>query len=247
MNNLEDRSMRFFRNEQDRSGIDMHFENIRLLGEGGYGRVYAVRARLGKCLMEMAVKSFHPNRLHVASRAVERHRLVRRAGLKTFSTYRLSDDGDNVLMPSVEKGGWQCTEMGGDQRCEPLSLPEAPIHIDGLDSFLSDLWNQVVLASQHGLVLHHSCYFFLLKILNPDTIKLDFLIGDFDEVGLADGREHFLEGINSAITWLALSVFWGLQLPSSLHPQLRLAINSFEEKFGRRPFISQPLQKLLDG
>jgi hypothetical protein len=112
--------------------------------------------------------------------ALRNYQLAKRAGLKVFSTYRLSEDRTSILMTNGNLGGHFCF---GSNIHSPRALKvmgrKIPA-IDNLDELISGLVAEAQKAAEHQLQLHHDTYFFLVNRENPR--RADFVDGDMDNV-----------------------------------------------------------------
>jgi hypothetical protein len=110
-----------------------------------------------------------------AVRAMKNFSELKNAGLATWETYRLGEDGKSILMTYGEMEEWRCVGSNEDETGTE-KMPE----IENLDWLLEKMLSQVNIANNKNIHFPTDAYFFLVQ--KESNKKMDVLIGDLDLV-----------------------------------------------------------------
>lgn len=158
------------------------------IGEGNFGDVFSVemqkmnkRSEIKK--RKFAVKSFcHADE---AKRALDNYSELKKRGLKTFPTYRLNKDDEKSILMTYGNKADSFLVSARDQSNAGIFLQRNPIiKIDNFEQLVVDIIEHAKLAADEKMILPYDSYFFIVATNQPNTKKLDFLIGDLDLVKL---------------------------------------------------------------
>ncbi|MDP3778620.1 MAG: hypothetical protein Q8R30_01050 [bacterium] len=141
-----------------------------------------------------------------AEKAVEKFKILKDAGLKTWNTYRINTENGIVLMTngnSEEKGLLTCNE-NRSRLAEELSEHKIK-SIKNFDSFLQNIFTQAQKADEQGLYIHRDTYGFFIDRHAPETEEtdIDFVLADTDNVMKAEdapqGMKSNYEELSTAL------------------------------------------------
>jgi hypothetical protein len=170
----------------------------RKIGQGEMGSVYEVEVTVGGesgALNQtehspnikkrtFALKEFHDGVVgdlvydpaeDRAVRAMKNFSELKNAGLATWETYRLGEDGKSILMTYGEMEEWRCVGSNEDE-AGTEKMPE----IENLDWLLEKMLSQVNIANDKDIYIPTDVYFFLVQ--KESNKKMDVVIGDMDLV-----------------------------------------------------------------
>ena len=178
------------------------------IGEGGYGDVFSteIERKLPKKNKQFAVKNFRHE--EDAQRAIEKFKTLKKNGLKTFITYRLSKDKKNILMTNGNKDGTFLVSFNNSESKDRLETN--PIKdIDNFEQLITDMVKHAKKATDKKIGLPFDAYFFSVANTDKPGIKnIDFIIGDLDtiyykedilELNLADVNEVLCNFVNDYV------------------------------------------------
>ena len=112
-----------------------------------------------------------------ADKAFKNYSLAKKAGLKIFPTFRVSENKKNILMTTGFSNGQICVGSNNDITVTELGRPLI-CEIQNVDKFLSDFFNEHLKAAKHGIRFWIDVFFFILSRNEPT--KIDFVVGDLD-------------------------------------------------------------------
>ncbi|MFH0818440.1 MAG: hypothetical protein V1898_00405 [Patescibacteria group bacterium] len=137
---------------------------------GQFGELYKVQIEYRGQVMDFYEKRFFDD--GDAERAQEKYQLAKDAGLKVFPTYRLNKERNSILMTPADNDGQKEVDSGKQGSIEMHS-------IDNFVDFVKQLFAQVRLAYEHDIGFADDC---LMYFYNPKSRKMDFYIGDTDNI-----------------------------------------------------------------
>lgn len=119
-----------------------------------------------------------------AKKAIENYVKAKKAGVKVFSTYRLSDNQRDILMTNGDSDDYYCIGSNkgsntvvsfGGEMIESKNTDEVKI-----EEFIKSVFYHAQKSAEKKVALPFDAYFF--KIGKNEKDKLDFVIGDLDMV-----------------------------------------------------------------
>ncbi len=177
------------------SQVQIH--NQTPIGGGMRGDVFRVDAEVGNRTRNFVLKKFVDFQIHkpketiteTASQSAEaaflNHALAKEAGLRTFTTYRMGEDKESILMTDAKVEGKIC--IGSNSHGATLETLgyEKLKEIKNFDTLLENCFEEVVKAARHDLVLWGDALFFIIDESSGDV---DYIVGDYDS--LSYGAEN---------------------------------------------------------
>lgn len=177
------------------------------IGGGMRGDAFEVDVKIGDHTKKFVLKKFVDYPIHLphetlvetasqsAASAFLNHGLAKEAGLKTFTTYRLGDDGESVLMTNANIEGKIC--VGSNSHGVTLETlgHEKLKGIRNFDSLLENTFAEARKAGEHDLVLWGDALFFLV---DPVTNDVDFVVGDYDSLSYKSNNKVLVGALHTA-------------------------------------------------
>jgi len=198
------------------------------LGSGRYGYVREVVVRKGDREHTMALKHFFKGR-EQAQGALDNYKLAKKAGLKVFTTYRISKEGDSILMTNGNSEETACLEIGWkEDRLEKIG--GTPIEeIDNFDELLENLYQEAEKATENGLYFNGDEYFFLVD--KETKTEVDFVLGDLD--GISTDLMRYKDVKHDNVSEIRTSLIFFLKQylsPEVKSSYIQKAIEFFDKK-----------------
>jgi len=181
-----------------RKSVEIKFDQQRQIGDGTFATAYSVVVEQGHHQKRMVIKRYdgrHGEPAEVdAQRAIEHYQNLRAAGIKVFTTFRLSQDHKSILMTSGHSADWVC--VGTNDGTEQVSdFPELGHNIiDRITNFpelANNLLSDVKKATIAGLFIGSDALFMLIN--RADPTQLDYVFGDLDYTGEKDDDPQFIQ------------------------------------------------------
>lgn len=183
-NNMEKTS--FEKHTGKKSRVKILEENI--ISEGTtFGEIYETLVDVGGRKKKFIIKKYQGKdstssgefAVQFAKEAFENYSYAKKAGLKVFPTFRLSQDKKNILMTNGNLENQICI---GANHYKNITDFERPLikNIDNLDNFLKEYFEEGFKINGNNFQFHHDVPFFLISKTEP--IKLDFVLGDLDNL-----------------------------------------------------------------
>lgn len=196
-------------NKVSESRVEVVLSNKRLINEnlqessGAFGTVYAVDVRVSGSEENhpFVLKEFHGAGTDVARKAARAsllsHRLAKQAGLKVWNTYRISEDGESILMSTGNVDDWQV--MGGSNRLTAEQQSEL-LKIEDLGKFLEGYYKEAQKAAEKHISISSDVPFFRVR-----GNEINFVLGDLDQLTMSDEDEkkilkNNLQNMHSRLT-----------------------------------------------
>jgi hypothetical protein len=233
---------------------EVSVERKRRIGGGHFGDVYLADVHFQQASQErrrqMIVKEYRPNPAKpgmehkLAERAIRNHQLAKEAGLKVFPTFRLSAEGNSILMTLADTERWICvgTNEGSDSLREMAGGEFAAKPDDEMERFINQVLDQAQLAKQSALSLDSDMIFMLVD--RAERKKMDYVLGDMDmitqwpEEMLQDGGDQELYQANLGAMFASLHIFFIKNIPAP-KPYLDLLDKAFAEHGGDRAALAR--------
>ncbi|MDO8499824.1 MAG: hypothetical protein Q7S66_04145 [bacterium] len=164
-------------------------KKIQKIGEGIYGQVYQAEVQVGGHRLKMVVKDFNKTSQGFrpiaiartnARQAIENYGAAKEAGVKVFTTYRLSEDGTKILMTNGNNAETVCVGSNPSSDSVTDFGAEKLEAIDHFENFVKNILEQASLAGSNGIFISIDAYFFLLNRKRPGVVE--YVVGDLDEV-----------------------------------------------------------------
>lgn len=169
---------------------------------------------------QMVVKEYRPKDGHpgierqLAQRALHNYSLAKAAGLRVFPTFRLSPEGNSILMTLANTEAWICvgTNEGSDSVQAVADTELAVEPNEQLETFINQVLDQAGLAQRAGLSLDADMIFILVDRANRN--KIDYVFGDMDMISqwpkdiLQYGGDQQLYQQNLAAMYASLHIFF---------------------------------------
>ncbi|MCC7356808.1 MAG: hypothetical protein IT410_04340 [Candidatus Doudnabacteria bacterium] len=106
--------------------------------------------------------------------ALSNHRAAKKAGLKVWKTYRISEDKHNILMSTGQLEGWEVLH-GNILDEEPVYKPIP--EFTNFELFLTDYYAQALKATQNSININADVPFIMVR-----EDEIDFVLGDVDQL-----------------------------------------------------------------
>lgn len=211
--------MKFFKEipEEDNADKNPPFEGVvekkQNLGQGFFGKVYRVNIEKNNPVgrrsrkAEFALKEYHPDdeypemTINDTTHAFANYKILKKAGIKTFRTYRISEDKKSILMTLKETDGWYIFDPSESQIVEYLDITKRS-EILNFDNFIEDIINNIKLLNLNNITIDKDCPFFLVKEKN-EKLEVDFIIADVDLIeqhqNIEKNKQVFIDALERFI------------------------------------------------
>ena len=222
---------RFFGPDDSESTVIRIIGEPRRLGEGFYGVVYEITAAVkindGEEIRSFVVKKYKGDSKDLAQKlaqsALQNHRMVKEAGLKTWETYLIGHDKDEqeyILMTSGHDEFTACVSYNPQHLAEEYR-PEPFANFPGkkFRELAKTTRAQALKAAKCDIAFERPDVFFFL--MNKQTQTVDVVIGDLDRVAKADpSRRERTRRDNLSAARTALTIFVNVYLtpPETYRP-----------------------------
>lgn len=167
----------------------------RVLGNGSYGKIFEIELQKGTHIKKFALKDYSKcgvldNGCDLGQiykeEAFNKYQKLKKAQIKTFSTFRASKDKPQLIMTLGTNDDF--TLVSGNDKFNGRPHIDHMISTDiNFDRLLNSLENNILKAYKLGIFLPHDSYFFIIKKSN--IADIDFVIGDLDFITF-DYSEH---------------------------------------------------------
>ena len=170
------------------------------IGDGGFSRVYEVEVEIGGHKKKFAIKEYKgltdsDKRAH-AKKAFDGYKLCQNAGLRVFPTFRLGSKG-RIIMTLGRIGKFLV--IGNDNRTI----------IDRASNFkelMRDVFEEADRAADGGVMLYADAYFMIVEECDGLGQRLDFVLGDFDNVRRSNEDKIHRDNRSQAEYFLELAI-----------------------------------------
>lgn len=224
------------------------------IGGGFYGDVFLADVHMTDGHTErhrqMVVKAYRSKdsapgkERQLAQRAMHNYGLAKAAGLRVFPTFRLSPEGNSILMTLANTEAWICvgTNEGSDS-VQAVAGTELSVEPNGqLETFINQVLDQAELAKRASLSLDSDMIFVLIDRAKRN--KMDYVFGDMDMVTqwpremLKNGGDQQLYQTNLAAMYASLHIFFAknTKIPK---PYFDLLDKAFAEHRGDRAVLAR--------
>jgi|GEM_PF-6731301 len=181
--------------------------NKRSLGKGGYGQVFEVELKKDSHSKNFALKKFNTDHTErgneiarlFTERDFQTYKKVKEAGIKVFTTLRISENHQELLMTLGTTEDFTLISKDSHITWEKVNK------ITNLEILLSQIQNNILKAMKAGITLPNDGYFFVIE--NSHSTDVDFLVGDyggvsFDTIKKNNADIYFIQNISGARTAL---------------------------------------------
>ena len=160
----------------------------RRIGSGIFGTAFQTEVMVGCHARKLVIKRFKTiDRRGIvttakenAAKAMANYAAAKKAGLKVFPTYRLSEDGESIVMTNGNIGSTICISNEHSSHLPNIGEPKIQLRGDAAcTSLIDSVFDQALLAANHDISIHSDAFFFLY---DKTTGGIDFVIGDLDNV-----------------------------------------------------------------
>lgn len=199
--------------EQKGSVSNVEILDEKRLAGGQRGTVFTVKVKIENRERIMILKRFQPgmNRWtrkeetanDRAQAAFKNYGLAKSLGLKVFSTYRISEKGESILMTNGDMEDWWCIGTN-DESPDLIEKGVGKIEeISNFDSLIEEMYKDVSKAVEAEQLVLYDTYMFLVN--KKDRSRVDFVLGDLDNLIPAKESGRELEkGKIFEINWRAV-------------------------------------------
>lgn len=195
------------------------------IGYGGFGTVYNADVLISNRRGNFAIKKYRDglnSAEYNAQRAFRNYEMAKKAGLKVFPTYRLSDDKTHILMTNGRRGNTVC--LGHTNPLESQGFPVVPdSNTQSYEVMIKGVLQNVQRATDQGIFVPADAYLFLLDTL---TYHGDFVIGDLD--GVSESQSERLRMINLNNASYSLQTFFEYNF-NNHEPHIKLVNGLFNQ------------------
>ena len=184
---LENPNISFRKNTRKETGVRVVSETP--ITKGSFGKIFDTVIEKGGHKRRFIVKKYYNYTPDLpeynstikenAERALHNYTLAKNAGLKVFPTFRISEDGESILMTTGFSDNQICVGSNGGLNIDKLKQPLIE-EIVNLDKFLVNFFIEGLKAAKNGISLHSDSFFFIFNKSKP--IKIDFILGDLDSL-----------------------------------------------------------------
>ncbi|MFA5954352.1 MAG: hypothetical protein WC817_02335 [Patescibacteria group bacterium] len=183
---------------------EVDINEVRGLGSGTFGWVREAVVSKGNVKRTMALKHFFKGREQAQS-AFDNYKLAKKAGLKVFTTYRISKEGDAILMTNGNDKETVCLSLSPKED-RPKALDGESIEkIENFDELLQNLYQEAEKATKNGLYFNGDEIFFLVD--KKTKTKVSFVLGDMDGISVDPMRFEGVPYDNIAEVGASVVVF----------------------------------------
>jgi len=165
------------------------------IGGGMIGDVFSVETKIiEKDIAKnrnFAVKTFRFG--GDAQNDLNKFKILKENGLKTFTTYRLGEDEKSILMTNGNKADSFLVSRNNSESRDYLM--KNPIEkIANFEQLIIAMIKHAKLAADKKMFLCNDAYLFSVSDTDrPDVKNVDFVIGDLDNVLVYQGEEYVLD------------------------------------------------------
>ncbi len=160
--------------------------NDKLLGSGGYANVYRTPVPTKHKMAPpgqawFAIKRY--NEPEEAKSALLAYTQLRRAGCKVFRTFRISENGLDILMTLGTHADQVMVSINNNPTCIEYLGVRKMTDIKNFNSLIQELEDNARLAAEAGLVIPSDTYFFYTDRQNPKQSiprEVGFVTGDLE-------------------------------------------------------------------
>lgn len=179
-------------------------ETKRRVAGGTYGDIFEAEVSVGSHKKTFVIKKFKDALGKTAEQnarnAMQNYDVAKKAGLEVFTTYRLGDDEESILMTNGTTDKFVCIGTNVDSPQADDLLGEKIDDVDEEDfyNFVDSVLGQAVIAGDNNISLHGDAFLYFVD--RETGTKLDFVIGDLDNVSKgrtyahANGLKRNLDG-----------------------------------------------------
>lgn len=139
-----------------------------------------------------------------AQRALATYEIVKTSGLPTWTTCRVTEDMNSLVMTPGNRFNTLC--ISAFPQSDSARAFTMHLSLDDLAQIARELYGQARIAADNNIKLPIDAFFFLIS---PDRRKIEVIIGDFDNLEikrLAPGSQA-LVGKNLGIATTVLNLF----------------------------------------
>lgn len=149
------------------------------INSGAHGNIFNTIVEINGHRKRFIVKMYGSKFSPKITNAVKNYSLAKRAGLKVFPTFRISKDGQSILMTTGFSENKICV---GSNNIVTVNNLERPLikKFENVDEFLSKIFQEGLKAAQRGIGIFKDVLFFILS--KNDPTKIDFVLGDLDNL-----------------------------------------------------------------
>lgn len=174
--------------KEGRNSTQVIIKNERKIGNGWFSDVYQADVAIGNHTRKFVIKKFKDALIdgkaltakENAANAIVNYQSAKKAGLKVFTTYRLSEDGTSILMTNGSPDSTVCLTNNEDANLWGMGLPKIKKIEEAVFKGLVDkVFRQAIIAAEHDLSIWFDAFFFLY---DRNTNSIDFVVGDLDLV-----------------------------------------------------------------
>ncbi|MBU0732208.1 hypothetical protein KKC88_04995 [Patescibacteria group bacterium] len=202
-----------FERQEPKGKIDVDITQGEKVGSGHFGDVYLVEGKIGNHKKEFVIKRYKDDlgdsfdSLMDAKKAFSNHSKAKKAGLKVFPTYRLSEDKNSILMTSAAGEGKYCLAITIDEIDRSYVDSKGFENIKEIPNFeelANNIFKGAVKAAENNIFLYMDSYFFM----TGENEDVDYVIGDLDLVyEMPDVKSENLNKVNLKAAKKALDQF----------------------------------------
>lgn len=137
--------------------------------------------------LSLAVKNF--KQASWAEKALWKYSKLKAAGLKVPPTYRIDRKNQRIFMTNYNKDGKIALSAStNNKQADDLSIAE----ISNLKELRIDLENECRKAAANGVIFPLDSFFFIVP-RQGENVKMDYVIGDLDEIYFHSGDKTKLD------------------------------------------------------
>jgi len=177
--NLESPEISFKKHDGKETAVRVISETL-ISDTGYFGDVFDTIIEIGGHQKRVIIKKYigdEEEKRRCAKQALENYSSAKKAGLKVFPTFRISEDGKSILMTSGFLNDQICL---GDNNLKNPAIEK----IKDVDKFISSFFAEALKAAQKGIPLGADVPFIIVSKDKPT--KIDFVLGDLDSLRVAE-------------------------------------------------------------
>lgn len=174
-----------------------------------------------------------------AENALISFNLLKKHKIKTWTTYRLSEDKESILMTNGNMDGKTLLTANKNTSLAAKNLERNPIKkIENFEPFIAELFAEAKKAEEEKIYLHTDAYGFFVdnSSITSGNSNFDFIISDLDNVEFGETQSRQYE-INLQQAFEAMKIVVGTYVDAShAYDYIRSANKYLSEKYGFRVY-----------
>ncbi len=214
------RTERFYKKPEQSTSVEIL--NEQRISGGLYGDIFDVTASINGKERRFIQKKFNERPLsgggkrspeEKAVSAFNNHTRAKELGAKVLPTYRISEDKKSVLMTFAHSDDITCIGTNTEgSRLSDFNKPKI-IALPGFEDFVRTYLEHARETGEKRMLIDSDAYFILVDD-SEDDVKLDFVVGDMDNIEFDVSEKHIGTNIAKAKRTLDIFLYKNVEDPS---------------------------------